>query len=98
MLSFFFEKILFWDMFAYIEPSVPLFFIFYFLCSWSLKVLSHILRLCQFCSKDFSYARQGAQNYVFIHAERWQARVGIFNLNRTYIKKIEAPKLPLKHN
>ena len=25
----------------------------------------------------------------------WHARIGIFNLNRTYIKKIKVPRLPL---
>ena len=40
--------------------------------------------------QDFSYARQAAQNYVFILADRKQfmARKNrIFNLNRTYRKK-----------
>ena len=36
----------------------------------------------------FIYTRQGAQNYAFIHADSlWYARIGIINLNRTYIKK-----------
>ena len=41
-------------MVAYIEPSVTLLFIFvfYFLCSRSINVLSHILQLCQFWSKS----------------------------------------------
>ena len=43
----------------------------------------------------FIYTRQGVQNYVFIHPDSlWYARIGITNLNRTYIKKIKVPRHP----
>ena len=44
----------------------------------------------------FIYTLQRAQIYVFIHTNRkWCARIGTFNLNRTYFKKIKVPRLPL---
>ena len=43
------------------------------------------------------YTRQGAQNYLSMPIENslWHARIGIFNLSRTYIKKIKVPRFPL---
>ena len=46
---------------------------------------------------DFLYTRQGASNYICIHAienSLRHARIGIFNLNRTCMKKV--PRLSLR--
>lgn len=87
----------------YIELSVTLLFIFvlYFLWSWLLNVLSHILQLCQFLSKKYKIFYISVKEPeimslpMVIENSFWYARIGIFNLSRVYSKKMQVPRFPL---
>ena len=71
---------------AYIQPSVMLLFIFVYV-NFGQKVqyfiYTHINEL-----KIMSL-------YMPTQNSLWHARIGIFNLNKTYIQKIKVPRLPL---
>ena len=73
-------------MVAYIQPSVMLLFIFVYV-NFGQKVqyfiYTHINEL-----KIMSL-------YMPTQNSLWHARIGIFNLNKTYIQKIKVPRLPL---